>query len=391
MRRCIVVFLLLAASFAFGQSNDAWDGSGTGFIIDPNGIILTAAHVVNGAQNILVSSGGKSWEASILSIDNQHDIALLSIEASGLAFLPLANSNTVLLGEDIRVAGFPLSTVIGTSLKISRGTISGIDPIRTQKIFQIDAAVNPGNSGGPLINDKGQVVGIVNSKLSAALTEGIAFAVPINYARPMLSQDLVDFKNGDPTSSKLEGTQLAKISQSSVVYILVRNTKYDPSPPAQESISVKKLDLVDNVGTIRGRLALTEKNSPYLALYGDDFAASASLGLNNEGQPYLELGNSNSTRISVAFSQVGNPGIWLWNKDNDVLARFYLTDAGARIDMLDPEDGSYRLQVVSDTKSGNQILFWGKKYLKMKILDSVDATYIKTWSEDGTYLWSSDY
>ena len=133
--KVILIFLILIKISS--QNNENWNSSGTGFIINPDGYILTAAHVVQDASLIRVILNGRSWDASILSIDIYHDIALLSIQASGLSFLPLADSNKLSLGEDIRVVGFPLSNVIGTSMKITKGSISGIMPIKKKSIYRL--------------------------------------------------------------------------------------------------------------------------------------------------------------------------------------------------------------------------------------------------------------
>lgn len=125
--------------------------AGTAFVVHPDGYLLTAAHVVKDAVKVEVVIGEKSYSATVLGVDEKRDLALLQIQAKNLSVLSLGNSNAVQVGEEVRVFGFPLASALGDSVKVTRGTVSGIVTKEAQRVFQMDAAVNPGNSGGPLV------------------------------------------------------------------------------------------------------------------------------------------------------------------------------------------------------------------------------------------------
>jgi S1-C subfamily serine protease len=155
--------------------------SGTGFAIDSSGLVLTALHVVDGAETISVLKNSKSYEAEILTSNKTLDLALLKV--SGAAFTPVrfAPSATVKLAQGVFTIGFPNADVQGLSPKVTRGEISSLHGMRdSPRHWQISAPVQPGNSGGPLFDETGSVIGMVVSTLRAE----IAGAIPqnVNYA-----------------------------------------------------------------------------------------------------------------------------------------------------------------------------------------------------------------
>jgi hypothetical protein len=188
--------VLLMAGHASAASRFAVQGgtsSGSAFIAatDPQGsYLLTCAHVVGGAQKVWVVIGGTSYQATISHQDEQHDLALLRVRGLRGAALPLGNSSLVLVAEEVRACGYPLTDELGESMKVTRGCVSGIDAHGTYEMIQTDAGVNPGNSGGPLLNPYGEVIGVVAAKLaSTERVSSVGFAVPINYARSLLSNE----------------------------------------------------------------------------------------------------------------------------------------------------------------------------------------------------------
>ena len=161
--------------------------SGSGFIIRQDGYLVTNAHVVTGAERIQVKlSDGRRFEARLVGQDERVDLALIKIEATGLPVAALGDSNRLRVGEFVLALGHPF----GLEQTVSFGIVSrkgaplmvaapGFDFIQT------DAAVNPGNSGGPLVNMAGEVVG-VNSM--AARNGSIGFAIPVNLIKGLLPQ-----------------------------------------------------------------------------------------------------------------------------------------------------------------------------------------------------------
>ena len=172
--------------------------SGSGFVIDKQGTILTNAHVVDGAKKVSVRfSNDKTADAKILGADRSSDIAVLQIDPDGLDLtaLPLASAKDV---KDVKV-GDPVVAIgnpFGQAFSLTTGVVSakqrsieGLNGFAINDVIQTDAAINPGNSGGPLIDSAGEVIGI-NSQIANGGgdrgNDGIAFAVPIDIARKLL-------------------------------------------------------------------------------------------------------------------------------------------------------------------------------------------------------------
>lgn len=174
-------------------------GLGSGVIIDPNGYIVTNAHVVEMATEIKVSlPDGRSFDAEIIDIDSEEDLALLKINGKNLPYAKLGNSDDLLIGEWVIALGNPFGFLIeDTKPTVTVGVISAVNrEIRASQtgreyknMIQTDAAINPGNSGGPLVNVLGEVIGINTFILShAGGSEGVGFAIPINRVKEFIEK-----------------------------------------------------------------------------------------------------------------------------------------------------------------------------------------------------------
>ena len=169
--------------------------SGSGFVIDKQGTILTNAHVVDGAKKVSVRfSNDKTADAKILGADRSSDIAVLQIDPDGLDLttLPLASAKGVEVGDPVVAIGNPFGQAFSLTTGVvsaKQRSIEGLNGFAINDVIQTDAAINPGNSGGPLIDSAGEVIGI-NSQLENGGgdrgNDGIAFAVPIDIARKLL-------------------------------------------------------------------------------------------------------------------------------------------------------------------------------------------------------------
>jgi S1-C subfamily serine protease len=166
-------------------------GQGSGFVLDKQGHILTNNHVIDNAQRVEVTLADKhKYKATVVGIDKQHDLALLQINAPNLVPATLSESNGLVVGQRVYAIGNPF----GLSGTMTRGIISAIRSIGVnsgspiEDAIQTDAAVNPGNSGGPLLNSRGEVIGITTLIASAGADQsaGIGFAIPINTAKAVL-------------------------------------------------------------------------------------------------------------------------------------------------------------------------------------------------------------
>ena len=180
-----------AVSFDFFYGPVPQQGQGSGFILDKEGLILTNDHVIDNAQRIEVTLSDKhKYKADLIAVDKNHDLALLRIKAPGLVPAVLADSSGLVVGQRVYAIGNPF----GLNGTMTRGIISSIRSIRgpnnnpIEDAIQTDAAVNPGNSGGPLLNSRGEVIGITTLIASngAEQSSGIGFAIPVNTAKAVL-------------------------------------------------------------------------------------------------------------------------------------------------------------------------------------------------------------
>ncbi len=152
------------------------DGHGSGFIINPDGYAITNNHVIEDRIFFdAIFSDGKTIRVNVIATFPEKDLALLKLTGSNYSFLPLANRDEIIIGEDVFVVGTPIS--LGLSQSVSKGIISGIRETEEFILIQTDAAINSGNSGGPLILKNGKVAGIVSMKLFGVGIEGMGFAI----------------------------------------------------------------------------------------------------------------------------------------------------------------------------------------------------------------------
>jgi S1-C subfamily serine protease len=173
------------------------EGAGSGFVIDTEGHILTNYHVVQGAQTIEVTLGDQSrYNAKYIGADERNDIALVQIDPHGhkLSALPLGDSSNLLVGQRVLAIGNPFGfqSTLTTGVVSSLGrTVQTGDNSFIDEAIQTDAAINRGNSGGPLLNSHGEVIGINSAIVSPSGTNaGIGFAIPVNTAR-RVADDLI--------------------------------------------------------------------------------------------------------------------------------------------------------------------------------------------------------
>jgi S1-C subfamily serine protease len=170
-------------------------GQGSGFVLNKEGLILTNNHVIEGSQrggSVEVTLSDKhQYKAAVVTVDRGHDLALLKIDAPNLVPVTLAETSTgLMVGQRVYAIGNPF----GLSGTMTRGIISAIRSVRgpdnnlIEDAIQTDASVNPGNSGGPLLNSRGEVIGITTMIASngADQSSGIGFAIPINTAKAVL-------------------------------------------------------------------------------------------------------------------------------------------------------------------------------------------------------------
>jgi serine protease Do len=182
-------------------------GVGTGFVVRPDGVVVTNCHVVQGASRITVSTSAEEptrYAARVIGGDCEHDLAVLKVNANGMATVPLGDSGALKLGQSVVAFGYALALEGGPS--VTAGIVSSLDRtievpdpqctvctngVRTYSgVLQTDAAINHGNSGGPLVNIRGQVVGINSAGSDSA--QNIGFAIPIDAAKDTIEHAIQD-------------------------------------------------------------------------------------------------------------------------------------------------------------------------------------------------------
>lgn len=240
---------------------------GTGFIVDSNGIIITNQHVVSEptASYIVITEDGKQHNVVEIMRDDNNDIAVLKIDAKDLKALELGDSDNLLVGQTVIAIGTPLGEYAGS---VTTGVISGLNrSVRTssgwfgsttkvyENVIQTDAAVNPGNSGGPLISTEGKVVGVNFATTSGA--DNISFALPIN----IVKQRLNEYRTYGKFIKPYIGISYQMISEYEALYYrdvvagaLVVST--DPKGPAAKA-GIERGDIITKINgeAVRGAFA----------------------------------------------------------------------------------------------------------------------------------------
>ena len=171
-------------------------GVGSGIVLTGNGYILTNRHVVANSQALTVElADGRQLDAEVITVSDDHDLALIKIDAAGLSPAVIGNADALEVGQTAIAIGSPLGTFTET---VTRGIISGTGrtitvsdestgrPVTMTGLLQTDAAINPGNSGGPLLDASGAVIGINTAVSSEA--EGLGFAIPISAAASLINE-----------------------------------------------------------------------------------------------------------------------------------------------------------------------------------------------------------
>lgn len=276
--------------------------SGSGFIISPDGYILTNHHVVEDALsgNLAVTvmlHDGSQYQAEIVGAENDgSDVAVLKIDAEGLDAAVLANSDGISVGEDVFVVGNPLgelafSMTIGHVSALDRGIVTDSDS-GAINMFQLDAAVNPGNSGGPVYNSQGQVIGVVTAKYSDTDVEGLGFAIPINDAFSIAS-DLMT--KGYVTGKAYLGVQIDRRYNS--MY-----SQYYGMPIGAYVDSVEKGGCAEAAGLRAGDI-ITQLGDQSISGY-DDLRAALREFSAGDSAPLVYYRAGESQTVSVTFDEV---------------------------------------------------------------------------------------
>jgi len=267
-------------------------GTGSGFIVKSDGLVMTNAHVVDGADQVTVKlKDGREFTGQVVGEDKLTDVAVVKIQASNLPTVEIGNSDQLRPGEWAIAIGNPL----GLDNTVTAGIISGTgrssseigSPDRRTNYIQTDAAINPGNSGGPLLNQSGQVIGINTAIIGGA--QGLGFAIPINKAQQIANQ-LISKGSVDHPYLGVEMTDLSaatrdllnrdrslginvQTDRGALITNIIRN-----SPAAQAGL--QKGDVIQ---TINGQ-SIASANEVQQAVEASTIGSNLSLQVNRSGQ-----------------------------------------------------------------------------------------------------------
>jgi Do/DeqQ family serine protease len=217
------------SNFFYGRGNNGRQreqvGTGSGVLISSDGYIVTNNHVIDNASSIEVTlNNKKTYTAELIGTDPSSDIALLKIEGASFESIPFANSDAIQVGEWVLAVGNPynLTSTVTAGIISAKGRDLEGNSI-TESFIQTDAAVNPGNSGGALVNTRGELIGIntaISSQTGAFV--GYSFAVPSNIAKKVI-EDIMEFGNVqkallgiqyDPNKDDLEGVRIIAVTKA---------------------------------------------------------------------------------------------------------------------------------------------------------------------------------
>ena len=232
-------------------------GSGSGVIIRPDGYIVTNNHVVANATKVQVTlNNNKTYDAKVIGTDPATDVALIKIDAQGLPTLPFGDSDQLRLGEWVLAVGSPLGyqlrSTITAGIVSAKGRSMAHDPrenntVHIESFIQTDAAVNPGNSGGALVNKTGELVGINTAIVSQTGSySGYSFAVPVNIVKKIVS-DLIDFGS---VKRAMLGVSMASFTDA-----LAKDLKYDSLNDMLEKLKLSSAEGVYILEVVKGGAA----------------------------------------------------------------------------------------------------------------------------------------
>ena len=199
--------------------------SGSGFAVSSDGYVITNHHVIEGCQKVVVHMKGKDIPVTVVTYDTQNDLALLKGDFRPQTVFPLSKNRPELL-QDIYVAGYPFGNKVSTSVKVTKGIISSLTGVGNNfSNIQIDAALQSGNSGGPILDDLGNVVGVAVSKLDAkymldnygSIPENTNFGIKSSVVRSVLDSNEVDIPSAN--QSAVSKSKLGKMIGEGTYYI----------------------------------------------------------------------------------------------------------------------------------------------------------------------------
>jgi serine protease Do len=206
-----------------GGAGESGMWSGTGFFINDAGLIVTNRHVVKGATTLVVMVDGKRTPAEVVKIDEEQDLALVKLKTvtAKTPFVQLAKADNPGDGAECTVLGFPMLDQLGGSIKVTRGIVSSGNARDEGADVMTDAKVNPGNSGGPMLDRYGNVLGVVTMKTAnAAFQDSYGMAISAGKVRKFLAKNKVTVDAAAPGAAGLSAEEIAAKVKPATVCII---------------------------------------------------------------------------------------------------------------------------------------------------------------------------
>ena len=293
----------------FGQQS-ASAVAGTGFVITADGYVMTNYHVIESAQKrgykiSVLFKDKSSFEAKVVGFDEDNDVAVLKIDASDLNPATIGNSDDIAVGDSVFAIGNPLGEL---DFSMTSGRVSALDrSITTEQggaainMFQFDAAINSGNSGGPVYNESGEVIGIATAKVGSSGVEGLGFAIPIN--------DAADIANELITKGYVSGRAYMGVNidnRYTSVY-----AQYYNMPEGAYVYNVESGGCAEKSGLAAGDI-ITEVGGEVIGSYSDLNAAIKNFKVGQSTEIVVYRGGEYET-LSITFDEskpyAGNNGV----------------------------------------------------------------------------------
>jgi serine protease Do len=262
--------------------------SGSGFIISADGYIVTNYHVIQyaveqGSPLTVIAYDEQSYPAKVIGYEQDNDLAVIKVDTTNLNAATFGTNKTMKVGDQVYAVGNPLGELTYT---MTSGIVSALDRTIAEEdgssinMFQIDAAVNPGNSGGPVYNDKGEVIGIVSAKYSSTGIEGLGFAIPIDDANSILTQLIT---SGHVTGKPSMGVTVSTVTSAAIEYYdMVEGAYVETVKPgsAADKAGLKVGDIITKMGDTD----VTSVETLKAALKSYKAGDSASMAINRQGE-----------------------------------------------------------------------------------------------------------